>query len=124
MNSTHNVTAVDPVRAGLVNFYVSLGAVLASLSLTSLVLIIVFRNYEPIKGRRTFAFVATLTLFILETERVVMNEIWFDTKWAPLRGSIDLILLGIVYQSLLTISHGLFCTLLPVRAIFSSPVAK
>jgi hypothetical protein len=94
MNSTHNVTAVDPVRAGLINFYVSLGAVLASLSLTSFILIIVFRNFEPIKGRRTFAAVATLTLFILETERVVCNEIWFDTRWAPLRGAIDLILLG------------------------------
>jgi hypothetical protein len=100
MNVTHlNTTVVDPVRVSLRGFFVSISSVLASLSLTSLILIILFRNLEPIKGRRVFAAVATLVLLVLDIERVTFNELWVTNQFMLIRSTVDLIFLGMSFNN-------------------------
>jgi hypothetical protein len=75
----------DPVRVGLYAFFMGTCGFLAVLSFISLILIIVFRNVEPIKGRRVYAFVATATLFFLDIERTSISSGWVPAPGTSLR---------------------------------------
>jgi hypothetical protein len=97
MNST-NSTGLSAAYMSVQYFYISLECILVLSSFFSLVCILVFRNYEPIKGRRVTSGILTLALLILETVRVSLW--WLDYEGSQIRGSVELALLVMIFFSL------------------------
>jgi hypothetical protein len=90
MNNT-NSTAVDALKAAKY-FGIGIEGILCILAFISLILVIVFRNQEPIKGRRIVAFVTTLLFFLEQIERC--SFVWVEeTPFQFIRATIGLILL-------------------------------